>query len=354
MTTSSDDSSKKRASPRPFPQHSLEEALKVARVIQDKNAGKPWKPIFIAEALGISPTSTKFRDITSSAYRYGLTDGTWNAQQISLTTLGVSIVKPIDPTKEIKAKQQSVLNVPLFKEVYEHYTSGKFPSADDKYFKNMLEQQFKVPHDYIDECVQILLENGKFASIIRDIKGSPFVVFAETPPETPPEAPKGEEIPPTPPEIPITPTPPSVNQIFIAHGKNTIPLEQVKKILTEFKIPFKVAVDEPNIGRPIPKKVAELMKSCTSAIVILTTDEEYTDKDGNKFYRPSDNAVYELGAASILYDNRIVILKEKGVCLASDFSDLGYIEFEKDELEAKTMNIMKEFIGLGILKVTPA
>ena len=49
-----------------------------------------------------------------------------------------------------------------------------------------------------------------------------------------------------------------------------------------------------------------------------------------------------------------MILKEEGVGLASDFSDLGYIAFEKDKLDAKTMDLLKEFIGFGLLKVTPA
>ena len=50
-------------------------------------------------------------------------------------------------------------------------------------------------------------------------------------------------------EIHFTPKP---MQIFIAHGKNKIPLEQLKKILNQFKVPYSVAIDEPNVGRPIP------------------------------------------------------------------------------------------------------
>jgi predicted nucleotide-binding protein len=142
--------------------------------------------------------------------------------------------------------------------------------------------------------------------------------------------------------------------MFIVHGKDVTPLEQLKKILLEFKIPFKVAVDEPHVGRPISPKVSELMKSCTSAIIIFTTDEEYADTKGNKFYIPSDNAVYELGAASILYGDKIVILKEEGVSLPSDFSDLGHITFKKDELDAKSMQLIKELIGFGLLKFTTA
>ena len=47
------------------------------------------------------------------------------------------------------------------------------------------------------------------------------------------------------------------------------------------------------------------MKNCSSAIFIFTADEAYTDLENNKRYRPSDNIFYELGAATILYENKI-------------------------------------------------
>jgi hypothetical protein len=345
---------------RPFPKHTLQEALKVVEAIQNKNNGNPMKTVFLAQSLDLSPTSTNFRDITSSAYKYGLTQGTWNVDKVALTPLGNALTKPTDPKKEVKDRQEAVMKIDLYKSVYEHYRDGKFPSAGDSYFKNVLEDTFKVPREYVEECIKILEENGRFASILTETKGGLFVVFSEEPlPEptpAPPEIGEGEKLPePQIPRIPEpTPTTPVFNQIFIVHGKDVTPVEQLKKILLEFKIPFKVAVDEPHVGRPISQKVSELMKSCTSAIVIFTADEEYADAKGNKLYRPSDNAVYELGAASILYGDKIVILKEEGVSLASDFSDLGHITFKKDELDAKSMELIKELIGFGLLKFTTA
>jgi len=349
---------RKKYRTRPFPKHTFDEALDVAMAIQEKNAGKPWKTIYVAKALDISPTSSHFRDLTSSSYKYGLTKGTWNADQIALTPLGSSITKPTDVKQEMKDRQKAVLKVDAFKRIYEHYRGSKLPSAEDEYFKNMLETEFNIPRQLVDECIELLIKNGKSTEILEEVKDSLYVVFAEKPLEAPPEAPteevEGLEKPPTELRPAPKPSPPVVNQIFVAHGKNTVPLEQLKKILTEFKVPFKVAIDEPHKGRPISKKVADLMKSCTSAIVIFTADEEYTDPDGKVTYRPSDNVVYELGAASVLYEDNIVILKEESVTLASDFSDLGYIAFEKNKIKAKAMDLIKELIGFGLLKVTPA
>jgi predicted nucleotide-binding protein len=349
---------KRKYAQRPFPIHSLEEALKVARALQDKNAGKPLKPLFVAEAIEIKVGSSNFREITSSSLRYGLTDGSWNSDQISLTDLGRSLTKPKSPEQELKAKQEAVLNIELFKHIYEHYKDAKFPNPDN-YLKNLFASDFGLPAELFDECIKLLIENGKYARIIVDSQGASYVLFEEKPIEQPTTH-EGLEVELAPPKLtetkPVPPAPqvPVINQIFVVHGRNTIPLEQLKKILTEFKIPFKIAQEEPNVGRPISQKVADLMRACTSAIVLFTADEEYTDAEGKKVCRPSDNAVYELGAASVLYNNKIVILKEVDVSLATDFKDLGYIRFEKDQLDVKSLDIMKEFIGIGILKVTPA
>ena len=122
--------------------------------------------------------------------------------------------------------------------------------------------------------------------------------------------------------------------IFIAHGKNKKPLEQLKKILDQFKIPYRVAVEEANLGRPISGKVRDIMKSCNCAILVFSADEEFKDKEGNTIWRPSENVVHELGATVFLYDNRIVILKEIGVSFPTNFRDIGYISFDKDQLDA--------------------
>jgi predicted nucleotide-binding protein len=148
-------------------------------------------------------------------------------------------------------------------------------------------------------------------------------------------------------------SPPALGQaIFVAHGKNKKPLEQLKHILDQFKVPYRVAADEPHLGRPISQKVRETMHECNCAVLIFTADEEFTNKDDKTIWRPSENVVHELGASGYLYDKRIVILKEEGVTLPSNFSDLGYISFAKDQLDAKAMEVLKELIGFGIVKIS--
>ena len=94
------------------------------------------------------------------------------------------------------------------------------------------------------------------------------------------------------------------------------------------------------------------MQSCGAPILIFTADEKYFDADGNEVWLPGDNVVHELGAASVLYDNRIIIFKEVGVSLASNFDSIGYIRFEKDKLSDKGIDLFRELVSFKIVNIS--
>jgi hypothetical protein len=113
-----------------------------------------------------------------------------------------------------------------------------------------------------------------------------------------------------------------------------------------------LVVHPANKGRPISQKVAQLMNECGAAIIIFTADEEFKDATGETIFRPSENAVFDLGAASALYDSRVVIFKEAGVSFPTNFRDIGYIEFEKDRLDAKVNELFRELFGFQLITVS--
>jgi hypothetical protein len=94
---------KEQGSRRAFPHHSLEAALPLPQVIADEMAGQPINRLLLAEALEIKPSSSNFRDLLSSAYKYGLTNGTEKAEFIGLTDIGKAATQDIDPTARIQA-----------------------------------------------------------------------------------------------------------------------------------------------------------------------------------------------------------------------------------------------------------
>ena len=93
------------------------------------------------------------------------------------------------------------------------------------------------------------------------------------------------------------------------------------------------------------------MLQCGSAILIFTCDQKFSNDKGEEVWRPSENVVHELGAASFAYEDRVVIFKEKGIHFPTNFQSIGYIEFEEDAIEAKTADLLKELIGFGLVRV---
>lgn len=157
----------------------------------------------------------------------------------------------------------------------------------------------------------------------------------------------------TKPEPEPTKTTGSHKPIFVSHGRNRAPLQQIQTLLSSFQIPHKMVVDEGNPKRPISQKVREILQECGSAILIFTRDQQFFDSEGTEFWLPSENVVHELGAASFLYGDRIVIFKEKGIHFPTAFQSIGCIEFESNDIQARTADLLKELIGFGLVRVMP-
>ena len=354
---------KKRGPNRPYPHHTLDEALLVAQKIRDEKAGRPMNRLLLADALGIKPASSDFKAILSSSLKYGLTEGTEKASEIKLTDLGVAATGD-NAVARLAAKRSAVMAPKVFGKFYESYNQAKVPTMIEK----VLVADFEVPLEHATECAHMLNANGTLVGIIRDISGSPHVLLDDDPlnivvdgdNDQPsganrvvrPDEPTDEGLPPSARSTESAGAPPK--PIFLGHGKNHKPLEKLEKMLAGFQIPYRVVVDEPNLGRPIPAKVKETMVQCGSAILIFTRDERFVDADGQEIWRPSENVAHELGAASYAFEDRIVIFKEKGITLPTNFSSVGYIEFEPENIEAKTMELLQELIGFGLVKITTA
>jgi Predicted nucleotide-binding protein containing TIR-like domain len=355
-----------------YPKHTLEEALSVARLIEVQNAGQPYPPTDIAIGLGISPGSSRLSTMLTASLRYGLSVGSYKADKIALTDLAGEIVAPTSEEQAAAGLARAALTPPTFKSVYEYFKGKKLPDGD--FFLNTLVREFGVPKDDAKRCAEIFRANMQFVGLVR--KASTGLWLSTEIPMTLTVAPQGDsdeidadlhdvemegslgafapEVPSTPPPIaPAIPAEPErPKAIFIGHGPDEPALTQLTKILDEWGLPYKVAEYEPTAGRPISQKVADLMDECGAAILIFTADRELRDIDGNPVWLSSANVSHELGATSVLYGGRVVIFKEKSVDLASNYSGIGYIEFEKGKLSAKAMELFREIREFGLIKIS--
>jgi len=340
--------------------------------------------ILLAEALGVPPASSRYRDLITAANKYGLITGNYASDALALTPLGEEVTSPASEEAHLNAVRRAMEKVSLFARLLEHYNNNRLPPAP--LLKSVLERPpFSVPVEWSPEAAEVFIATGRETGVVRDVGGSTWVLkeagrpivlapasgeateteigagegagsaspstFAEAAQVATAEPPSGAVSSRAPVEGPSA-TSPSNRQFFIAHGRDRTALAQLQSILKDLDIPYVVAEDEANVGRPISQKIADLMRSCSAGIFIFSGDEEVTDPSGSTVLRPRPNVVYELGAASFQYGQRIVIFKERGVEFPTDFRDLGYIEYEKGGLSAKSMELLRELIKLKAVRVT--
>ena len=134
-------------------------------------------------------------------------------------------------------------------------------------------------------------------------------------------------------------------RVFISHGNNKDILDQVEIILDTLDIETKVAESEESTAIPVPHKVLTAMHDCTAAIIIVSVDENRKDSNGS--FSLNENVLIEIGAAFVLYKERVVLLWDRRISVPSNLQGLYRSEFEGDELTwsagMKLIKAVKEF-----------
>jgi len=181
-------STSKRA-PWTFPKNTLEDAIKIPKAIEEKNAGKPMPAREVALAVGYRQSNDwRYLDLLRSANQYALVSGTGVTASISLTGLGADVVAPSSPTQRAHALREAFRSVSDFAKVKDFYAGKRIP--EDEFFLNTLTREFKIPRDRVETFAKIFLDNLKFLSAFTP---SPVPTEAATiledllPGTTPPE-----------------------------------------------------------------------------------------------------------------------------------------------------------------------
>jgi hypothetical protein len=338
-----------------FPQTTLQQAQKIASALVDNFAGKEGSPPDIALAIGISPTSSGWPNLTGSSIAYGLTGGGVNANAIKLTPLGQKLVAPENEGDDLVARREAILKPRILREFFERYRRAKFPN--DTIANNVLKSP-GIPSERVQAALEIVKANGKYAGIIRDTPTGPFVNL-DSPgvpaPMATPALPDQEA------EQDVTdstellkgagaavPSPPAFdpkgNRVFISHGKQKAIVTQIKELLAFGNFEPIVSVEREATAIPVPEKVFEDMRSCAAGVIHVGAEGEYLDRDGNRRTKINDNVLIEVGAAMALYGKKVVLLVEKGVSLPSNLQGLYRCDFDGDRLDYDaTMKLLKTF-----------
>lgn len=333
-----------------IPAFSLEKALEVARAIGDNYAFKPASPLDIASALGLIPTTGGFRMLTGASVAYGLTTGGYSANEISITPLGLRIVRPLtDDGDDEKAKREAALTPKIVGAFLKKYDGAALPKQEIA--QNVL-HSMGVPLDRAQDAYSMILETAKSTGMLRYINDRAFVDLkgAASATATPsfeeePES-RGTRIAAA---LEQTQSPKSdltsaitaaadesknirAKRVFITHGKNRALIEPVKKILTFGDLEAVVSVHSQTVSQPVPGKIMEEMRSCGAAIIHVENERTLVDADGNQVVILNDNVLIEIGAAMALFGARFILVVKDGVKLPSNLQGLLELRYKGDTL----------------------
>lgn len=224
----------------------------------------------------------------------------------------------------------------------------------------MLQHDYGVPSDRTQDVLAMLKDNGTFVGFIQETKTGPFVSISDLRPA--PVAPLSNPIDSTSAEneqtAPIqegtreiepkenAPSSSLPFKVFITHGKNMDIVDQVKDVLDLYDIEYEIAIEEETTAIPVPQKVLAAMRRCRAGIMIVSRDEQ---SDSSNSETINNNVLIEVGAAFVLYDQKVVLLWEKGLKVPSNLQGLYRCDFEGGQLSfavgTKLAKAVKGFRG---------
>ena len=141
-----------------FPKNTLEDAIRIPKSIEEKNAGNPMRAADLTKAVGFKRANDwRFLDLLRSANQYGLVSGSGQTALVRMEKLGQDIIMPASPRQRQKAMLAAFNNVPDFKSVADFYGDKKIP--EDEFFLNTLTREFHIPRDRVEVFSQVFLSN---------------------------------------------------------------------------------------------------------------------------------------------------------------------------------------------------
>ena len=331
---------------RPYPIHSLEDALTVAGAIQESNAGLPFERTLLARELGTTPASSGYTMRLNSSTKYGLTQGGYNDNLISLTPRGEGIVAPKGNDELREALVEAATQPDVFERFYRMLDGKRLP--EDTYAQNMLHRELGVHPDLTTECLGIIKANGLYIGVLKEAEGSLEVVLKEV--REPASGGDGVSSPSAGviTQVGSRDDAPARGRIFIGHGGRPEAVQALREIFDEFEIPYGSAEGDGRDAQPVPASVSAEMRDCTAAVLVLAGEDEAEASGGQG---PAEWMLYLLGAASVLYGDRIVIVREAGLEPAQDVAGLRSVEFDPREPRKAGLDLLVELRRAGVIKV---
>jgi len=160
-----------RPSLTPFPPIPIYSALILGEAIQLHASGQQVRRLTLFEKLGKSPESSVSRLMITNSNRYGITEGSYKAEYLSLTELGGKATNP-EASKNDKNRalfSLSIEKIPAFSYLYVMCKGNRLPSPE--IMRDWL-AEIEIEEKNRKKCVEVFLSNAKHLGLLRTIAGA--------------------------------------------------------------------------------------------------------------------------------------------------------------------------------------
>jgi hypothetical protein len=224
--------------------------------------------------MGVQPSSGGFRGKCGAAIAYGLTSGGSNATEISIESIGMRIVRPVEEGDDLEARREALLVPRVLGEFLRKYDGSPLPRTDIA--QNVL-IDMGVPQEKAEDVLSLILASAEAVGFLTEIKGKKYVDLENTTPASS-SGDDGEdaEVLDVEDEAEEESASNLVNlhkerqhfagrndashetnkrRVFITHGKNTAFIEPIKKLLGFGELEAVVSGQRQSVSQPVPDKV---------------------------------------------------------------------------------------------------
>lgn len=169
---------KKTRAQRPFPAAAFEEALEFARAIFEFGSGQQVRRVSVFDHLQKSPESGASRQLITNANKYGLTEGSYQAEFIKLTPDGIKAVDDELPPRELARARiaLAIEGIDTFNALYNRFLGNKLP------LRAALIDAAKdvgISAELAEEAVDTFVINLRFVGLLQTLSGAERVVSVE-------------------------------------------------------------------------------------------------------------------------------------------------------------------------------
>lgn len=160
---------------RPFPAAIFSETANFARQVYDIGSGQQVRRLTLFDELGKSADSSQSRMLITNGSKYGLTKGSYSAEHIELTPLGLKVVgHSVSLREQARAKiEAAITSIVPFNTVFQALAGNKLPA------KSVISDKMKeceVPVDALEEAVDTFIVNLRDVGLLKILSGAERVI----------------------------------------------------------------------------------------------------------------------------------------------------------------------------------